>query len=238
MMRIDILTGFPNMFTGPLSESIVKRAAQFGAVEIMLHDLRDFAHDAHRSIDDSPYGGGAGMVLKPEPIFECIDALTAERSYDEIILTTPKGARFTQDIANELSMCANIAIICGHYKGVDQRVREALVTREISIGDYVLTGGELAASVIIDAVVRLIPGVIGDAESLLSDSFMDGMLDAPYYTRPPEYRSMAVPKELLSGDHALIARWRKEHALMMTETRRPDLLAKGPGSGATTANGV
>jgi tRNA (guanine37-N1)-methyltransferase len=222
-MRIDLLTGFPGIFAGPLSESIVKRAMRSGAVEIVLHDLRDFAHDAHRSIDDSPYGGGAGMVLKPEPIFECIDALKAERDYDDIILTTPKGETFTQSAANELSMRRNIVVICGHYKGVDQRVREGLVTRELSIGDYVLTGGELAAAVIIDAVVRLIPGVIGDAESLLTDSFMNGALDCPYYTRPPEYRGMPVPPELLSGDHARIAAWREEQSRAVTARRRPDL---------------
>jgi tRNA (guanine37-N1)-methyltransferase len=166
------------------------------------------------------------MVLKPEPIFECVDALRAQRQYDEVILTTPKGTPFTQEIANQLSMRTNVAIICGHYKGVDQRVREALVTREISIGDYVLTGGELAAAVIIDAVVRLIPGVIGDAESLLTDSFMEGLLDSPHYTRPPEYRGLAVPEELLSGDHARIAEWRRQQALAMTAARRPDLFAR------------
>lgn len=225
-MRIDVLTGFPNVFTGPLSESIVRRATLRGAVEIVIHDLRDYAHDPHRSIDDSPYGGGAGMLLKPEPIFECLEALMIERTYDEIVLTTPAGTTFTQEIANTLSMKGNMAIICGHYKGVDERVRTALVTKEISIGDYVLTGGELATAVMIDAIVRLIPGVIGDAESLLSDSFMDGMLDCPYYTRPPEFRGMSVPPELLSGDHALIARWRKEQSQLLTESRRPDLIRR------------
>lgn len=223
-MRIDVISGLPNLFQGPLNESILKRAQQDGYVEIIVHNLRSYTHDRHHSIDDSPYGGGAGMILKPEPIFECIDHLKEERSYDEIILTTPQGETFNQPMATELSLTANIILLCGHYKGVDQRVRDALVTREISIGDYVLTGGELAAMVIIDAVVRLIPGVINDAESLLSDSFMDGRLDCPHYTRPPEYRGLLVPPVLLSGDHAEIAAWRKHTADELTATRRPDLL--------------
>jgi len=223
-MRIDVISGLPNLFQGPLNESILKRAQQDGYVEIIVHNLRSYTHDRHHSIDDSPYGGGAGMILKPEPIFECIDHLKEERSYDEIILTTPQGETLNQPMATELSLTANIILLCGHYKGVDQRVRDALVTREISIGDYVLTGGELAAMVIIDAVVRLIPGVINDAESLLSDSFMDGRLDCPHYTRPPEYRGLIVPPVLLSGDHADIAAWRKHTADELTATRRPDLL--------------
>lgn len=223
-MRIDVISGLPNLFQGPLNESILKRAQQDGYVEIIVHNLRSYTHDRHHSIDDSPYGGGAGMILKPEPIFECIDHLKEERSYDEIILTTPQGETLNQPMATELSLTANIILLCGHYKGVDQRVRDALVTREISIGDYVLTGGELAAMVIIDAVVRLIPGVLSDAESLLSDSFMDGRLDCPHYTRPPEYRGLLVPPVLLSGDHAEIAAWRKHTADELTATRRPDLL--------------
>lgn len=223
-MRIDVISGLPNLFQGPLNESILKRAQQDGYVEIIVHNLRSYTHDRHHSIDDSPYGGGAGMILKPEPIFECIDHLKEERSYDEIILTTPQGETLNQPMATELSLTADIILLCGHYKGVDQRVRDALVTREISIGDYVLTGGELAAMVIIDAVVRLIPGVINDAESLLSDSFMDGRLDCPHYTRPPEYRGLIVPPVLLSGDHADIAAWRKHTADELTATRRPDLL--------------
>jgi tRNA (guanine37-N1)-methyltransferase len=228
MMRIDIVTGFPELFEGPLTGSIVKRAREAGHVEIVLHDLRDYAHDKHRSIDDSPYGGGAGMVLKPEPIFECVEALAAERRYDEIILTTPLGETYTQRIANELSLMSNVVIICGHYKGVDQRVRDALATREISLGDFVLTGGEPAAAAIVDSVVRLIPGVIGDGESLLTDSFMDGSLDCPWYTRPPEYRGMKVPEPLLSGDHKAIAEWREKEARRITEERRPDLCRKTP----------
>ena len=223
-MRIDILTGLPSLFDGPLTESIVKRARKAGQVEIVVHDLRDHAHDKHRSIDDSPYGGGAGMILKPEPIFECVEALRAQRSYDDVILTTPKGALWSQREANRVSMLDAVIVICGHYKGVDERVRQALVTREISIGDFVLTGGELVAMVIVDTVVRLIPGVIGDGESLLSDSFMDGRLDCPYYTRPPEYRGLNVPDALQSGNHREIAAWRESEALKITRERRPDLL--------------
>lgn len=223
-MRIDILTGLPSLFDGPLTESIIKRARKAGQVEIEVHALRDYAHDKHRLIDDSPYGGGAGMILKPEPIFECVDALKAERQYDEVILTTPKGALWTQHEANRMSGLDAVIVICGHYKGVDERVRQALVTKEISIGDFVLTGGELAAMVIVDTVVRLIPGVIGDGESLLSDSFMDGRLDCPYYTRPPEYRGMKVPDALQSGNHKEIAAWREAEAMKVTRQRRPDLL--------------
>ena len=211
-MRIDIITGFPSLFTGPLTESIVKRAQQAGLVEIVLHDLRDYAHDKHRSIDDSPYGGGAGMVMKPEPFFECINALKSERAYDEVILTTPAGTMYTQDEAKRLSMLGNIAIICGHYKGIDDRVRQALVTREVSIGDYVLTGGELAAMVIADSVTRLLPGAVGDGESMLSDSFMDGGLACPQFTRPPSYGGFEVPAPLLSGNHREIALWREKYA--------------------------
>lgn len=224
-MRIDIITGFPGLFAAPLGESIVKRAQQKGLIEIVVHDLRDYTHDRHRTIDDTPYGGGAGMVLKPEPIFECVDALRAEREYDEVLLTAAHGERFDQPTANRLSLLRNVIMICGHYKGVDHRVRLGLSAREISIGEYVLTGGELAAMVMSDAIARLIPGVIGDSESLLSDSFMDDMLDCPHYTRPPEYRGMAVPEELISGDHKRIAEWRRRHAIARTMERRPDLLS-------------
>jgi tRNA (guanine37-N1)-methyltransferase len=223
-MRIDILTGFPSLFEGPLSESIVKRARAGGYADIVLHDLREYTTDKHRTLDDSPYGGGAGMILKPEPIFACAEALMAERAYDEVILTTPQGLTYDQKLCMRLSMKENLMLICGHYKGVDQRVRDALVTMELSIGDYVLTGGELAACVVVDSVVRLIPGVIGDGESLLSDSFMEGMLDCPYYTRPPEFRGMRVPDDLLSGDHKRVEAWREHAARKMTEERRPDLL--------------
>lgn len=223
-MRIDIVTAFPPLFKGPFSESILKRAQTAGYAELVLHDLRDYAHDKHRTIDDSPYGGGAGMILKPEPIFECVERLTAERSYDEVILTSPAGEVLTQERCKRLSMLGNIIILCGHYKGVDQRVIDALVTREISIGDYVLTGGELAAAIIVDAVVRLIPGVIGDGESLLTDSFMDGELDCPYYTRPPEFKGMQVPDVLLNGDHKRVSAWRLNASLELMRQRRPELL--------------
>jgi tRNA (guanine37-N1)-methyltransferase len=223
-MRIDIVTAFPPLFAGPFSESILKRAQTGGYAELLLHDLRDYAHDKHRTIDDSPYGGGAGMILKPEPIFECVERLTSERRYDEVILTTPAGEVLTQERCKRLSMLGNIIILCGHYKGVDQRVIDALVTRELSIGDYVLTGGELAAAVIVDAVVRLIPGVIGDGESLLTDSFMEGGLDSPYYTRPPEFRGMVVPEVLLNGDHKRVDEWRQHAAQELTKQRRPELL--------------
>lgn len=225
-MRIDIVSGLPKILSSPLNNSILKRAKKSKKVQILTHDLRKFAHDKHKTIDDTPYGGGAGMILKPEPIFECIETLTNKRSYDEIIYLTADGETFNQSIANELSLKKNIILICGHYKGIDERVRESLVTREISIGDYVLTGGELAALVLVDAVVRLIPGVISDGESMLTDSFQDGLLDAPFYTRPPEYRGSTVPEVLLSGDHKKIAAWRSQQRLKRTKERRPDLLKK------------
>jgi tRNA (guanine37-N1)-methyltransferase len=226
-MRIDVVTAFPPLLAGPLSESILKRAQEGGYAEIVLHDLRAYAHDKHRTLDDSPYGGGAGMILKPEPLFECIEALQSERRYDQVILTSPAGEVYDQKTSKRLSMMENLIIVCGHYKGVDQRVIDALVTMEISIGDYVLTGGELAAAVIIDSVVRLIPGVIGDGESMLTDSFMEGELDCPYYTRPPEFRGMTVPDDLLSGDHKRVSAWRAREARKLTRQRRPDLLADG-----------
>ena len=228
-MRIDVITGLPSLFTGPLSESIVKRAREGGYVDIVVHDLRDYTHDKHRTIDDTPYGGGAGMILKPAPVFECIEELPKQRSYDQVILTTPAGDVYDQSLCKRLSMHENLIVICGHYKGIDQRVVDQLVTMELSIGDYVLTGGELAAAVIIDSVVRLIPGVIGDGESLLTDSFMDGELDCPYYTRPPEYRGQRVPEDLMSGDHKRVERWRRKEAERLTRERRPDLLPHGRG---------
>lgn len=223
-IRIDILSAVPQVLTSPLNESILKRAQQGRFAEIVVHDLRSFTHDKHRIIDQPPYGGGAGMILKPEPIFECVESLTNERRYDEIIYVTADGEKFTQKTANELSVKKNLIILSGHYKGVDERVRQTLITREISIGDYVLTGGELAAMVIVDAVVRLIPGVIGDGESALNDSFQDGLLDAPSYTRPPEFRGMKVPDVLLSGDHKEVAQWREDQRRKKTEERRNDLL--------------
>jgi len=223
-IRIDIISAVPQLLTSPLTESILKRAQERGLADIRVHDLRSYAHDKHRTVDHPPYGGGAGMILKPEPLFECIEALKAERTYDEVIYVTADGERFDQRSANRLSLLSNIIILCGHYKGIDERVRQALVTRELSIGDYVLTGGELAAAVITDAVVRLIPGVINDGESALTDSFQDGLLDAPSYTRPPEFRGMTVPEVLLGGNHAAIAAWRDEQRRTKTEQRRKDLL--------------
>jgi tRNA (guanine37-N1)-methyltransferase len=225
-MRIDVVTGLPGILNGPLNESIIKRAQAAGIVEINICNLRDFTHDKHKTIDDVPYGGGPGMVLKPEPVFECVEKLKSDRDYDDVILLTPDGEVFNQAMANELSLKNNLILICGHYKGVDERVRESIVTKEISIGDYVLTGGELAALVIIDAVVRILPGALGDSESALSDSFQTGLLDYPQYTRPPVYRGMKVPDVLLSGDHAEIARWREERAIERTMRRRPDLIEK------------
>ena len=223
-MRIDIVTGIPKLLESPFQESILKRAQGKGIVSLFVHDLRDCTHDKHKTIDDTPYGGGAGMILKPEPIFECVEALTKQRAYDEVILLTADGEQFTQQIANELSLRKNLILICGHYKGVDERVREALVTREISIGDYVLTGGELAAAVVVDAIARLIPGVLNDGESALSDSFQDGLLGSPQYTKPPDFRGMKVPEVLLSGDHKGIERWREQQRVERTKSRRRDLI--------------
>ena len=230
-MRIDILTALPEIVRGPLQQSILQRAAQKGLVDIRVHDIRAYATDKHRQIDDYPYGGGAGMVLKPEPIFACIEALNhqiaeAGQVIDEVIFLTPDGEVFNQKFANELSLKQHLVLLAGHYKGVDQRVRDALVTREISIGDYVLSGGELPALVLVDAVVRLLPGVLGDATSALSDSFQDDLLDAPVYTRPAAFRGAEVPDVLRSGDHRRIAAWREEQRLNKTKERRPDLLNK------------
>lgn len=223
-MRIDIVTGLPKLLESPLQESIIRRGQEKGKVEIVVHDLREFTHDKHKTIDDTPYGGGAGMVLKPEPVFECVEALQAQRTYDEIIFLTADGEKFTQSIANGLSLKKNVILICGHYKGIDERIRKALVTRELSIGDYVLTGGELAAAIVVDAVARLVPGVLNDSESALSDSFQDGLLGAPQYTRPPEFRGMKVPEVLLSGDHKVIEEWRQQQRFERTKIRRSDLL--------------
>ena len=223
-MHIDIVTGFPLLVAGPLNESILRRAREKRAVEIVVHDLRDYTTDRHRTIDDTPFGGGAGMILKPEPVFACIEALQAARTYDEIIYLTADGEPYKQRIANELSMKENLLLLCGHYKGVDERIRETFITRELSIGDYVLTGGELPALVVIDSIVRLIPGVMSDGESLLEDSFQDALLDAPQYTRPAEFRGMKVPKVLLSGNHVEIKRWRAEQKQKRTQERRKDLL--------------
>ena len=225
-IRIDILSAVPKLLVSPLSESMLKIAQEKKLAEIVVHDLRTFTHDKHHTLDESPYGGGAGMILKPEPIFECVEWLQAQRNYDEIIYVSADGEPFTQKIANDLSLKSNVMILCGHYKGIDERVRQTVITRELSIGDYVLTGGELAALVIADAVVRVIPGVIGDGESALTDSFQDGLLDSPHYTRPPEYRGMKVPDVLLSGNHKEIAAWRDEERQKRTEERRKDLIHK------------
>lgn len=229
-MRIDVFTIFPGMFSGPLDESILRRAIERGLATVALHDIRDYGVGRHRSVDDTPYGGGAGMVMAAPPIFEAVEAvLPAERAAIPIILMTPSGETFNQRIAEELSQLERIAIICGRYEGVDQRVRDHLVTRELSIGDYILTGGELPAMVVIDAVVRLLPGVI-DPASLAEESFASGLLEYPQYTRPAEYRGWRVPEILLSGHHAEIARWRREQAEALTRARRPDLLAARPPS--------
>lgn len=223
-MRIDIITVLPEMFESVLSTSILKRAQQKELVEIMVHNLRDFTNDAYRKVDDYPFGGEAGMVMKIEPVDRCISFLKSQRDYDEVIFTSPDGETFNQKIANNLSMLENIIILCGHYKGVDYRIREHLITREISIGDYVLTGGELPAMVMTDAIVRLLPGAIGDEQSALSDSFQDNLLAPPIYTRPADYNGWKVPEILLSGHEARIADWRHEQSLERTRRLRPDLL--------------
>lgn len=219
-LRIDIISGLPKLLRSPLGESMIRLARKKKLVTIRVHDLRKYAHDKHKSIDDTPYGGGAGMILKPEPIFECVETLRSKRSYEEVVYLSADGERFDQSMANKLSMNRNLLLICGHYKGIDQRVRDKLVTREISIGDYVLTGGELAALVVVDALIRLIPGVLGDGESMLTDSFQDGLLDCPHYTKPAQFRDMQVPDVLLSGDHKAIASWRKERRISKTEERK------------------
>lgn len=223
-MRIDIITVVPEMLEGFMKESILGRAQDKGIVEIHIHNLRDYTNDKWKRVDDYPFGGFAGMVLQCEPIDNAISALKAERDYDEVIYVTPDGERFDQPMANSLSMYENIIILCGHYKGIDQRVRDHLITKEITIGDYVLTGGELAAAVITDAVVRLLPGSIGDDESALSDCFQDNLLAAPIYTRPADYKGWKVPDILLSGHEAKIKEWEIEESLRRTKELRPDLL--------------
>lgn len=225
-MRIDIISVIPTMIEGFLNESILERAQRKGLAEIHLHNLRDYTTDKWRRVDDYPYGGFAGMVMQCEPIDRCISALKAERDYDEVIFTTPDGEPFNQHIANDLSLKGNLIMLCGHYKGIDYRIREHLITREISIGDYVLTGGELAAAVMTDSIVRLIPGVIGDEQSALSDSFQDDMLSAPVYSRPADYKGWRVPDILLSGNEAKIKEWEMEQSYERTKRLRPDLLRK------------
>ena len=223
-MRIDIITVLPEMLEGFVHESILARAEKKGLAEIRLHNLRDYSQDKWHRVDDYPFGGQAGMVMQIEPIDRCISALKEEREYDEVIFTSPDGEQFNQKMANDLSLGANLIILAGHYKGVDQRVREHLITKEISIGDFVLTGGELPAAIIADAVVRIIPGVIGDEQSALSDCFQDNMLSAPIYTRPRNYKGWEVPEILLSGHEAKINQWEFEQAMERTKRLRPDLL--------------
>lgn len=223
-MRIDILTLFPEMFKGPLTESILKRAVNKGLVEMHFHDIRDYSLDKHKKVDDYAFGGGAGMVMTIQPIADAIHKLKSEREYEHIIYMTPDGQRFNQKIANSLSLSGNIMILCGHYKGVDQRVRDLFITMELSIGDFVLTGGELAAAVICDAVIRLIPGVMSDETSALTDSFQDNLLSPPVYTRPADYQGLKVPEILLSGNQAKIDEWREKQAYKRTKNIRPDLL--------------
>ena len=223
-MRIDILTVMPDALESPLHTSILQRAQDKGLVEIHVHNLRDWSLRKHRKVDDYPFGGEAGMVMQIEPVYRCIEHLKSERTYDEVIFTSPDGQMLDQPLANQLSLAQNLIILCGHYKGVDYRIREHLITREISIGNYVLTGGELPAAVIADAVVRLIPGAIGDEQSALSDSFQDNLLEAPVYTRPAEFNGWQVPEILLSGNFAKIEEWKMEQALARTKRLRPGLL--------------
>jgi tRNA (guanine37-N1)-methyltransferase len=225
-MRIDILTVFPEMFTGPFTESIIKRSVNKGLVEISIHNIRDYTADKHKKVDDYPFGGGAGMVMMIEPIANCIEKLQQERQYQEVIYTSPDGISFNQSVANQLSLNQNIIILCGHYKGIDERIREHFITKEISIGDYVLSGGELAAAVITDAVIRLIPGVLNDETSALSDSFQNGLVSPPTYTRPYNYKGLTVPDILLSGNEKAIVHWKYEKAIERTRERRPGLLAE------------
>ncbi|MDE6311553.1 MAG: tRNA (guanosine(37)-N1)-methyltransferase TrmD [Muribaculaceae bacterium] len=224
-MRIDIITVLPEMLESPLNCSIVQRAKNKGLCEIHVHNLRDYTTNRYRKVDDYPFGGDAGMVIQIEPVDRCISALKAERDYDEVIFTAPDGEVFNQKMANSMSMLDNIIILCGHYKGIDYRIREHLITKEISIGDYVLTGGEMPAAIITDAIVRLLPGAIGDEQSALTDSFQDNLLEPPIYTRPAEYNGWRVPDILLSGHEAKIDAWRHEQALERTRRLRPDLLS-------------
>ncbi len=224
-MRIDIISAVPDSIRPVLESSIVGRAGRGGIVEMEVHNLRDYGLKKYRQIDDTPFGGGAGMILRCEPVFACVEALQAERSYDEIIFMTPDGELLDQPLCNTLSMRRNLIILAGHYKGIDQRIRDILVTKEISIGNYVLTGGELPALVLADAIVRLLPGALGDAESALTDSFQSDLLDCPHYTKPAEFRGHKVPDVLQSGDHAAIERWRDQQALRKTRERRPELLS-------------
>ncbi len=223
-MRIDILTLLPELLNGPFSASIMKRAQDKGLVEIYFHNIRDYSTDKHKNVDDYQYGGGAGMVMSIEPIVKLIEKLQGERSYDEVIYMTPDGVLLEQSICNDLSLKGNLILLCGHYKGIDERIREHFITKEISIGSYVLSGGEIAAAVLTDAIVRLLPGVLNDETSALTDSFQDNLLSPPVYTRPPEFRGWKVPDVLLSGNFPKIEKWREEKAIERTKDRRPDIL--------------
>lgn len=231
-MRIDIVSCVPDLLAGAFEESIMKRARDKGYLDLHIHNLHDYAYDRYRRTDDYPFGGGAGMVMMAEPIDRCLSALKAERHYDEVIYMTPDGVQWDQSQANAYSLKENLILLCGHYKGVDERVRQLHVTAEVSVGDYVVSGGELPAALVADSIVRLIPGVLGDEQSALSDSFQDGLLSPPVYTRPAEYKGMKVPQVLLSGDHARIAAWRMEQALERTRSRRPDLFAASAEDGS------
>ena len=225
-MRIDILSVVPGLLNGPFDHSILKRAQESKLVEIHIHNIRDWATGKHKSVDDYAYGGGAGMVMMIEPIVACIESLQSERKYDEVIYMSPDGELLNQPVANRLSLIQNIIILCGHYKGVDERIREHFITREISVGDYVLSGGELAAAVLTDSIVRLLPGVLNDESSALSDSFQDNLIAPPVYTRPAEFRGLSIPQVLLSGHAADIADWRHEQSIIRTRQRRPNLLSE------------
>lgn len=225
-MKIHVITVLPELLESPFGHSILKRAQQKGLVDVQVHNLRDYSNDKHKSVDDYAFGGGAGMVMMMEPIVNCLERLQEKEPFEEVIYMTPDGETFNQSMANSLSLKGNIAVLCGHYKGVDERIRQHFVTREISIGDYVLSGGELAAAVVCDAIIRLIPGVLNDETSALTDSFQDNLLAPPVYTRPAEFRGMKVPDILLSGNTPAVEKWRFEQALMRTKARRPDLFAR------------
>ncbi len=224
MLRIDVISVIPDFFSSTLDNGLLSIARGKGLAEIHIHNLHDYGLGKYKQVDDAPFGGGAGMVFRPEPVFACIEALKAERDYDEVIFLSPDGKRFDQTMANRLSRLKNLILLCGHYKGIDQRIRDTLVTMEISIGDVVVSGGEIPSLFLMDALVRLIPGVLGDSESALSDSFQEGLLDCAYYTRPAEFRGLGVPDVLLSGHHRNIEQWRHENALEKTKALRPDLL--------------
>jgi tRNA (guanine37-N1)-methyltransferase len=227
-MRFDVFSLFPSIFSPYFDVSILQRAIQHGLLEVNLHDIRQWTHDRHHVTDDAPYGGGGGMVMKPGPVFEAVEAVLGSPPSCPVILMTPQGKPFTQEMAQSLSAQPQLAIICGRYEGIDERIRQHLVTHEISVGDYVLTGGELPALVVMDAITRLIPGVLGDPDGAMDDSHATGLLEYPHYTRPPEFRSWLVPEVLLSGNHAEITRWRRQQSLLRTWQRRPDLLVKAP----------